>query len=220
MADQQLKDYYKILEVPTSANEAEVKKAYRKLAFKYHPDTNKDNKFAEDHFREIQEAYAVLSIPNTRKKYDHARWLAGMSTRAREKEVITPEWIMKESHKLSHHMDTVDAYRMSHSALYDYIMLLLSDSHLAVLKQEDDKEMNLMITKEILHATRGLKYLYMQPVADVLLKLADGHEAAVAVIQKNILQRKRQRQWERAMPYIIILITLSLVCVMYYWGKR
>ena len=63
-------DYYKILEVDKKATEAEIKKAYRKLALKYHPDLNPNDKEAEKKFKEINEANEVLSQPENRKKYD------------------------------------------------------------------------------------------------------------------------------------------------------
>lgn len=64
------KDYYKILGVSKDASSEEIKKAYRKLALKYHPDRNKGDKEAEAKFKEINEAYAVLSDPEKRKQYD------------------------------------------------------------------------------------------------------------------------------------------------------
>lgn len=63
-------DYYKVLDVTKSATEAEIKKAYRKLARKYHPDLNPNDKEAEKKFKEINEANEVLSNPDNRKKYD------------------------------------------------------------------------------------------------------------------------------------------------------
>lgn len=70
------KDYYKILGVSKSASQDEIKKAYRKLAIKYHPDKNAGNKEAEEQFKEIGEAYEVLRDPEKRKKYDQlgANW--------------------------------------------------------------------------------------------------------------------------------------------------
>jgi curved DNA-binding protein len=64
------KDYYEILGVPKTATEEEIKKAYRKLALKYHPDRNPGNKQAEEQFKGINEAYAVLSDKDKRKEYD------------------------------------------------------------------------------------------------------------------------------------------------------
>ena len=64
------KDYYEILGVKKTATEAELKKAYRDLAKKFHPDKNKGNKEAENRFKEISEAYAVLSDKEKRAQYD------------------------------------------------------------------------------------------------------------------------------------------------------
>ncbi|WP_396602029.1 DnaJ C-terminal domain-containing protein [Algibacter sp. R77976] len=63
-------DYYKILEISKGASEKDIKKAYRKLARKYHPDLNPNDKTAEKKFKEINEANEVLSNPENRKKYD------------------------------------------------------------------------------------------------------------------------------------------------------
>jgi len=65
-----VKDYYKILGVSKSSSADEMKKAYRKLAMKYHPDRNKGDKNAEARFKDISEAYAVLSDKEKRKQYD------------------------------------------------------------------------------------------------------------------------------------------------------
>lgn len=63
-------DYYKLLELTKSASQDDIKKSYRKLARKYHPDLNPNNKEAERKFKEINEANEVLSDPENRKKYD------------------------------------------------------------------------------------------------------------------------------------------------------
>ena len=71
------KDYYKALGVAKTAKPAEIKAAYRKLARKYHPDANKGDASAEERFKEISEAYSVLSDEKRRKEYDEARSLFG-----------------------------------------------------------------------------------------------------------------------------------------------
>lgn len=70
------KDFYKILGVPEGAPKADIKKAYRKLAQQYHPDSNEGNKVAEERFKEISEAHAVLGNDEKRKEYDEFRRLA------------------------------------------------------------------------------------------------------------------------------------------------
>jgi len=64
------RDYYEILGLARNAGDAEIKKAYRQMALKYHPDKNPGNKDAEDHFKEAAEAYEVLSNPDKRARYD------------------------------------------------------------------------------------------------------------------------------------------------------
>ena len=64
------RDYYEVLEVPKTATQEEIKKAYRKKAIQYHPDKNPGNKEAEEKFKEAAEAYEVLSDPQKRQRYD------------------------------------------------------------------------------------------------------------------------------------------------------
>ena len=64
------KDYYSVLGVNKSSSEDEIKKAYKKLALKYHPDRNKNDKKAEEKFKEINEAYQVLGDSERKNQYD------------------------------------------------------------------------------------------------------------------------------------------------------
>ena len=75
------KDYYEVLGIGRNADEATIKKAYRRLAKKYHPDTNAGNPVANEKFKEVTEAYEVLSDKEKRKLYDqfgHAAFDGGM----------------------------------------------------------------------------------------------------------------------------------------------
>ena len=64
------RDYYEILEISKSASADEIKKAYRKMAIKFHPDKNPGDKVAEEKFKEAAEAYEILSSPEKKQRYD------------------------------------------------------------------------------------------------------------------------------------------------------
>ena len=79
----EFKDYYRVLGVPAKATDEEIRKAFRTLARKYHPDVAKDKKTAEEKFKELNEAHEVLSDPESRRKYDQlgADWKTGGNQR-------------------------------------------------------------------------------------------------------------------------------------------
>src|SRR5439155_12398998 len=84
----QFQDYYDTLGVPCTATEDEIKKAFRKLAWKHHPDVNPGDKSAEEQFKKINEAYEVLSDKEKRQKYDRfgENWKTGQQF------TPPPEW--------------------------------------------------------------------------------------------------------------------------------
>jgi len=88
------KDYYKTLGVSKNADKSEIKKAYRKLARQYHPDVNQGDKAAEEKFKEVNEAYEVLSDPQKREKYDRfgSQWQQYSRTGGRPEDFDWSQW--------------------------------------------------------------------------------------------------------------------------------
>ena len=103
------KDYYRILGVNRSASEQEIKQAYRRLARKYHPDVNPNDKSAEEKFKEINGAYEVLSNKEKRQKYDQFgdQWqYADQFAQARQKQ--TPFWDFSQAGEQSFRFENAD----------------------------------------------------------------------------------------------------------------
>lgn len=91
------KDYYEILGVDISADEHNIKEAYRKLAFQYHPDRNKDNPAANDKMKALNEAYATLSDPAKRREYDSLRERYGSGAYEQYRQTHSQEDIFRGS---------------------------------------------------------------------------------------------------------------------------
>lgn len=215
----QLKDYYNILGVKSSATQQDIKKAYRALAFKYHPDKNPGNSYSEAHFKEVQEAYGILSDAVKREIYDDERWLAGMGGKQRQQEEVTPAWLLKISRELNNSLAIIDTYRMSQRALQAYILLILTDSHIGVLQQYADQQANNALIAELLKATRKLEVQYLDEIEKRLIIIAGTDKDVLQDIDSKMEDRIRQVRRERLLPYIILIITLALCMLMYLYGS-
>ncbi|MCW3121715.1 MAG: hypothetical protein JWQ38_1207 [Flavipsychrobacter sp.] len=214
-----MKDYYKILGVKPSATQQEIKKAYRALAFKYHPDKNPESSLAEAAFKEIQEAYATLSVQQKREKYDDERWLSGMGSKTQYKEAITPQWLISICKQLNESLAVMDTHRMSQGALQAYILLILTDAHIGILQQHNDLSTNRIIINEILKATVKLEVSYLTDITHRLLILAKDDNDMMLAIYSYGEERAKENRNERLRPYIILLITLLLCLFMYLFGN-
>ncbi len=214
-----MKDYYKILGVNPSATLQEIKKAYRTLAFKYHPDKNPDSLLSEAYFKEIQEAYATLSVSGKREKYDDERWLSGMGSKTQYKEEVTPAWLLNICRELNSSLAVMDTYRMSQRALQAYILLILEDAHLGVLQQHNDSAINKTIITELLKAMEKLEVQYLGEIIHRLLIIARDDNDMMLAIYNHEENRKQSAFSEKLMPYMILLFTLLLCVFMYFYAR-
>jgi hypothetical protein len=214
-----IKDHYKTLGVNTSATAQDIKKAYRALAVKYHPDKNPDNALAEAQFKEIQEAYATLSNTRKREQYDEERWLYGMGRKANYREAVTPSWLLGVCKELTRSLAEMDIHRISHNALRAYMLLILSDAHLGVLLQANDHDINTTIVNELLKAATHLPVRYLPEIEEKLLTIAGEDPSMIAAINYTLESRIRKARKEQLLPYVVLLLTLGLCLFMYFYSR-
>lgn len=212
-----IRNHYQTLRLPPTASPEEIKKAFRKLAHQYHPDKNN---VVGTHkiFLEIQEAYNTLGDPKKKKQYDEERYFSGLSSR-REPASVSTEWILRLATELRLHTDHLYTSDINHLALYDYVMLLLSDSHLAYLEQESDEKKNDEIVKEILQAIKKLEFSFYEKIAIRILEIKPVSSVIPSFIRRELNVRKDGKFFEKWLP-LLVMVTVSLLCFFMYLYSR
>lgn len=211
-----IKDYYEILEIPAGASGAMIKKAYRKLAMRYHPDKNVGNPYAAHHFREIQEAYEVLSNPVRRNEYHLKRWqYPEMGGTTNEFVAVSPELLLQEATKLARQVKEIDIYRMNSLALSTRLEQLLNDHHLKLLTEEEPGQSRVRIIQILIPVARLLPFRPYQAIHRNLLQLAGDKPEMVAMLQEDFRLKKQQFLWDKYKGFLMIIIALILCYLIY-----
>ena len=173
-----VKDYYKILEVPPSATLAEIKKSYRRLAFQFHPDKNFGTGLSDTMFKEIQEAYRVLSDNKRRNEYDSGWKKENYSyIQRKQEEPLTLQSILLETIAFRKKIFVLDPDRMNKLAVFQQIQNLLSKQNIKMLQTNPDAGINRKIVEEVLHCSRYLPFAYVKKICFQLASIAgtDNH---------------------------------------------
>ncbi len=212
----QIKDHYKTLGIAPQATQQEIKAAYRRLVHRYHPDKNTGDRYTTHYFHEIHEAYEVLSHPRLRTAYDKERSLSGY-TRGPDSRAVTPTYIYNECLKLTQRVYTTDTYRISQTTVYEYSLLLLSDTHLAILHREADPELNRQIVRIMLQVLKRMEYFYFKDIHERLLALAGSDEDLLFQLNRELQRKVMEMRWQRIKPWVILLTALLLCIFMFQY---
>ena len=208
-----LKNYYQILNVSPSASEAEIKNAFRKLAFKYHPDKNSDDALSESIFKEINEAYLVLSDKYKRSAYnrnEYAHLKKGDATTA-----ILPEDIYMQSTQLYKSVLNADAFRLNIDALHYQILQLLQPIHVGILQSHNDSTINNALIKQVLFSCRFFTEQDLEPILERLNELNKDNKEGQLSIAHFLKQQRRSNWWNKYKIVIAIIITLLLCTILF-----
>ncbi|MGE9315164.1 DnaJ domain-containing protein [Niabella sp. CJ426] len=206
-------DYYQILQIPPSADMAEIKSAYRRLAHQYHPDKNPDNQSALAYFELIKEAYETLSSPSKKEQYLQERWLYKANGQLFEQPVRTPEDLLKLVLSASDKIQRMDIYRMNKDGIKDELDVLLKEERIKLLNDFDEISINDAIVKELFQLTSAIP-----------TTAQSGYLQKLQSIQSNHIEMLRQKEeelagkvfWETWKPAFIILLVVML-CIL-IWG--
>jgi hypothetical protein len=215
----QLKDYYKILEVPPAASVQDIKKSFRKLAQRYHPDKNAGSQIAGAHFMEIQEAYKVLSDPRERESYNYKRWYIRSTGQPFASQPVTPTALLEACRLLKQYIASMNVFHVNYDAVSLHISQLLTKEAISMLHEYNDMTINHEIIYLLLQAAQPLPQRYFIPLIDLLLQLAGDDRMAQTSIAEALQQKKQRHTWDRY-KWVVMLVVTALICwLMYRYGK-
>lgn len=215
----QLKDYYKTLEVAPVATQQEIKKSFRRLALKFHPDKNAGNPIAEAQFKEIQEAYEILSDPEQRKEYNYKRWHLRSIGQAYSERPLSPDAILEECRALKLYIDSMSIFRIDYDLVSRHIRQLVNSSTIGILQQFNDTATNREIVQTLIQASRPLPLRYFLPVSQLLVQLGSADPAITGMVQSHIREKSIHEKWDTYKWVVMLIITTLLIWLMIEFGK-
>jgi len=212
------KDYYKILDVKPTAEASAIKRNYRKLAMRYHPDKNPGDALAAEVFSDIAEAYGVLSNAEQRRAYNEKKFNI-FSTGRYSAPVITQTSITANLNKLQQTIDTLDPYRLNRDALYVSICRIASEEVTDFLKEEQDGTFNRFFIERTLQCGKLLTLQYIDKLSPALFDIAGTDEAARSSIEAFIQTARRSNTWNRYKAVVVVVIALVLCLLVFLLGR-
>jgi molecular chaperone DnaJ len=208
------KDYYKILNVPFGCSDEDIKKSYRKLALKYHPDKNNGDKESEEMFKLISEAYETLSNENKRiiYDYDYNNNFKTNNNPKKEKEPITPNTFLELFIELHRKLRYTRQENILQENVFERIKDLLDNKVIDFLLEEREIETNKKIVEEVIKICGYLKYEYVEKICFLISKLAGNDSKMIEHI--FVFNKKRKRKhiiFERMIPIAKVVVPIILI---------
>ncbi len=212
------KNYYQILGVKPQATAAEIKRSYRRLALKYHPDKNPGDNIAESVFKEIAEAYDVLSDEQKRKNY-HNKYFYGSVNNYNNTADKTIHTVLNDALHLKRQLEKTNHFHVNADAVLFKAEQILSDNNLLIIRQGKLVEINKKITDAVLFCGNFLDYENSKIIAGKLQIIADGEAILENRIADFLKVKRRSERWNRNKPLIAIAVT-ALLCILIYFASR
>jgi len=215
----QPKDYYKILNVSPGAGEQEIRKAFRSLAQTYHPDKNNGDASKEAIFREVQEAYEILSDSKSREEYNYKRWYTRSIGKSFREQPVSPDQIWAESRRLSEYLASVNNLHVDYDILSHRIRSILSPENIAILIHFNNVPLNERIVRSLLESATTLPARYLDPICLLLAKVAGNDPLLLSEIKSYSEERINREFWQKHTGWLVILVTFLICWLMYIYAS-
>jgi curved DNA-binding protein CbpA len=210
-----IKDYYRILNVKSSASAGEIKNAYRKLAMKYHPDRNPDDALASAVFADVAEAYTLLSDEASRKEYNYKRYLTAEQEYQRPVETI--ETLILRINKINRQVQNTDPFRLNKDALLYSIKQLLPDD-INLLAQSNDVLIKQFL-EQVSFASERLSSSQTKQLILFLQPFYAKHEWMQQTLNAVLQRQQKGERWEKNKIVLVIMVAIVL-CIIIYLAAR
>jgi hypothetical protein len=207
------------LDIPPAATLQEIKRSFRRLAQQYHPDKNAGSHWADAQYREIQEAYKVLSDPRQREEYNYKRWFNRSTAQDFIKSPITPLAILQECRSLQKYVGSINVFHVRYETVSLHIKQLLSAETIGILHEYNDTAINHEIVHLLLQSAEPLPLRYFNEVAVLLTKVAGNDAAALRTIGRALKLKTQRHRWEKYKWVVVVLVTAVILWMMYWVGK-
>ena len=212
--------YYYTLGIKNSASAAEVKRAYRRLALKYHPDKNPDASASATAFLAITEAYSVLSDPKKKSRYDLELLRSGFGPEQSRMEVADPGLLQTIANDLVLKLAAMDRNSISPSALTAYMKLILSDAHLDLLNTTADPKQNIRLCRTLIPVLSYIDAKNLKQVTSRLYLLTKPGDELTLLIQREEKRMARNHFWDLLKPWLIMLAALAACYFIFRYGRK
>ena len=204
-----IKDYYKLLKIAHSADLNTIKKAYRQLAMQYHPDKHGDDQSTHFYFREIQEAYEVLSNPVKRENYHYQIWLEKAQGNELETAITTDQIIQLFIHTERTIHDT-DSFRRNNEQLIEILISLYSNTRLDLILEKNDHSLETTTLKLAMQSASSLPSNAQLKLIHQLNPILKKHSQLDEIWSQQVNTRIRKEKIEKLKIPMVILTTILL----------
>ncbi|MEY4739487.1 MAG: hypothetical protein RIS13_1235 [Bacteroidota bacterium] len=213
-----VKDYYATLRIPPGADAFIIKKAFRSLAMEYHPDKRGENAENDHYFREIKEAYGVLSDPQLREEYHYQRWLE-KSMGHQLDTFIQPAQILQLFIKAEQYISTTDGFRTDKMTLFNHVFKLFNQARLEAILSENNPAME---ATTLQMANRMSAHLNLEGclfMADHFKKMLKNHPLEVKAWEKLMTKKKQEQRMEQLKIPLVLVLTMLICFLIFLLGK-